>query len=102
LIGGISGSWIGCLGGLIDLPVSKGKARNFVLATVKSFIALGILLMIAGLVAAILKQPYSVWHALLLPGVILILVFSLKVHSIQRRYDELKIRRMTSTDTTGS
>jgi hypothetical protein len=102
LIGGIGGSLIGCLGGLIGLLVSKGKARNFVLAAVKCFIVLGILLTIGGLVAVVSKQPYAVWYALLLPGVILILVFSLNLHSIQRRYDELEIRRMTSIDATGS
>jgi len=102
LIGGIGGSLIGCLGGLIGLLVSKGRARNFVLASVKCFIVLGILLTIAGLLAAVLKQPYAVWYALLLPGVILVFVFSLNLHSIQRRYDELEIRRMTSMDATGS
>jgi hypothetical protein len=99
LIGGIGGSLIGCLGGLIGLLISKGKARNFVLAAVKYFIALGILLTATGLVAAVFQQPYDVWYALLLPGVILVLVFSLNLHSIQRRYDELEIRRMTSMDT---
>jgi len=102
LFGGIGGSLIGCLGGLIGWLVSKGKARNFVLAAVKCFIALGILLTIAGLVAVVFQQPYAVWYALLLPGVILILVFFLNLHSIQRRYDELEIRRMTSIDATGS
>jgi hypothetical protein len=102
LIGGIGGSIIGCFGGLIGWLVSKGKARKFVLAATAIFIVLGILLTIAGLAAAILKQPYSVWYALLLPGVILVLVFSLNLHSIQRRYDELEIRRMTSIDVMGS
>jgi hypothetical protein len=102
LLGGIGGALIGCFGGLIGLLASKGKARNFVLGAVKFFIALGILLIITGLVAMALKQPYAVWYALLLPGVILVLVFSLNLHSIQRRYDELEIRRMTSIDTMGS
>jgi hypothetical protein len=102
LVGGIGGSIIGCFGGLIGWLVSKGKARKFVLAATTSSIVLGILLTVAGLVAAVLKQPYSVWYALLLPGVILVLVFSLNLHSIQRRYDELEIRRMTSVDTMGS
>ena len=98
LIGGIGGSVIGCFGALIGILVSKGKARNFVLAAMKISIALGILLTIAGLVAVALKQPYAVWYALLLPGAILTLVFSLNLPSIQRRYDELEIRRMTSVD----
>jgi hypothetical protein len=102
LIGGIGGALIGCFGGLIGLLAGKGKARNFVLGAVKFSIALGILLIIGGLVAMTLKQPYAVWYALLLPGVILVLVFSLNLHSIQRRYDELEIRRMTSVDTMGS
>jgi len=98
LIGGISGTLIGCFGGLIGLLVSKGKARNFVMAAVNCLIGLGILLMIAGVVAALLKQPYAVWYALLLPGIILTLIFSLNLHSIQRRYDEVEIRRITSVD----
>lgn len=102
LIGGIGGSIIGCFGGLIGWLVSKGKARKFVLTMTAIFIVLGVFLIVGGLVAAILKQPYSVWYALLLPGVILVLVFSLNLHSIQRRYDELEIRRMTSIDTMGN
>jgi len=101
LIGGIGGSVIGCVGALLGLLASKGKARNFVLTSMKIFIVLGILLTIAGFVAVVLKQPYAVWYALLLPGVILTLVFSLNLPSIQRRYDELEIRRMTSIDTMG-
>jgi hypothetical protein len=102
LIGGIGGSVIGCFGALLGLLASKGKARSFVLATMKIFIALGILLTIAGFVAVVSSQPYAVWYALLLPGVILTLVFSLTLPSIQRRYDELEIRRMTSVDAMGS
>jgi hypothetical protein len=102
LIGGIGGSVIGCFGALLGLLASKGNARNFVLATMKIFIALGILLTIAGFVAVVSSQPYAVWYALLLPGVILTLIFSLTLPSIQRRYDELEIRRMTSVDAMGS
>ncbi len=101
LIGGIGGSVIGCFGALLGLLASKGKARSFVLTTMKIFIALGILLTIAGFAAVVSSQPYAVWYALLLPGVILTLVFSLTLPSIQRRYDELEIRRMTSVDTMG-
>jgi hypothetical protein len=102
LIGGIGGSVIGCFGALLGLLASKGKARTFVLTTMKIFVALGILLTIAGFVAVVSGQPYAVWYALLLPGVILTLVFSLTLPSIQRRYYELEIRRMTSVDAMGS
>ena len=102
MVGGIGGAIIGCLGGLIGLLAGKGKARNFVLATIKIFIALGILSLIAGVIAIVSGQPYAVWYPLLLPGFILTLVFSLNLPSIQRRYDELEIRRMTSMDATGN
>ena len=98
LIGGIGGSVVGCFGALLGWLAGKGKARNFVLTTIKIFIVLGILLTVAGLVAVVVKQPYAVWYALLLPGVILTLVFSLNLPAIQRRYDDLEIRRMTSLD----
>ena len=88
----------GCFGALLGWLAGKGKARNFVLTTIKTFIVLGIILTVAGLVAVVLKQPYAVWYALLLPGVILTLVFSLNLPMIQRRYDDLEIRRMTSLD----
>lgn len=101
LVGGIGGSVIGCFGGLIGCLAGIGKARRFVLASTKFFIALGILLTITGIVAAALKQPYSVWYTLLLPGGILTLVFSVNLYPITRRYDDLEIRRMTSMDATG-
>jgi hypothetical protein len=102
MIGGIGGSVIGCFGVLIGCLAGMGKARQFVLALTKIFIVLGILLTIAGLAAAALKQPYAVWYVLLLPGVILTSVFGANLRSIQRRYDDLEIRRMTSIDVMGS
>jgi len=102
LIGGIGGSIIGCFGGLIGCLAGMGKARRFVLAMIKIFIALGILSLIAGGIAAATKQPYTVYYPLLLAGFILTIVFSVNLPSIQRRYDELEIRRMTSVDTMGS
>jgi hypothetical protein len=95
---GIFGGVIGCFGGLLGCLAGFGKARKFVLATTKIFIALGMCLTITGIVAILCRQPYSVWYVFLLPGVILTLVFSLNFPMIQRRYDDLEIRRMASLD----
>lgn len=101
LIGGIGGSLIGCFGGLIGILASMGKGRRFVLATTVILIVTGILLVIAGVVAVAMKQPYAVWYPLLLGGTILTFVLSINLYSIKRRYDDLEIRRMTSMDATG-
>jgi len=95
---GIFGGIIGCFGGLLGCLAGTGKARKFVLTTTKIFIGLGMILKIAGIVAIAFRQPYFVWYVFLLPGVILTLVFSLNFPSIQRRYDDLEIRRMASLD----
>jgi hypothetical protein len=101
LIGGIGGSLIGCLGGLIGILASMGKGRRFVLTTTVILIVTGILLVIAGVTAVAMKQPYAVWYPLLLGGTILTFVLSINMYSIKRRYDDLEIRRMTSMDATG-
>ncbi len=100
-VGGICGAGIGCFGALIGCLVAFGKARRFVLATVKILIGLGILLMIGGIMAVAFKLPWPVWYTLLLMGFILTTVFSLNLYPIKRRYQDLEIRRMTSMDTPG-
>lgn len=100
-VGGISGSLIGCLGALIGILASLGKARRFVLTTTVLLIVVGILLVIIGIIAVASEQPYAVWYPLLLGGAILTFVLSINLYSIKRRYDDLEIRRMTSMDATG-
>jgi hypothetical protein len=102
IIGGIGGSVIGCFGGLLGCLGGFGKARRFVLTTAKIFIVLGILLIITGLAAIALKQPFFVWYVLLLPGFILTFVFGANMLLFKKRYEELEIRRMTSVDTMGN
>lgn len=101
LVGGIGGSALGCLAGLLGCLAGMGKARGFVLAMVKIFIGLGILMAIAGIVAIASSQPYAVWYPLVLMGGILTFVFSVNLYPVKKRYDDLEIRRMTSMDVTG-
>lgn len=101
VVAGIGGAGIGCFGALIGCLVGLGKGRRFVLATTKMFIGLGILLMIAGIIAAACHLPWPAWSSMLLMGFVLTIVFSINLYPIKRRYDELEIRRMTSMDATG-
>jgi hypothetical protein len=95
---GIFGGIIGCLGGLLGCLAGSGKARNFVLMTTKLLIALGMILTITGIAAILCRQPFFVWYVFLLSGVIVTLIFSLNFPAIQKRYDDLEIRRMASLD----
>ena len=95
---GIFGGTIGCFGGLLGCLAGFGKARKFVLTTTKIFIALGMCLTLTGIAAILFRQPFFVWYVFLLPGVLLTLIFSLNFPMIQRRYDDLEIRRMASID----
>jgi hypothetical protein len=98
LIGGIGGGVLGCLGGLLAWLASKGKARGFVVATLKSLIALGVLSAAAGFAALSLRQPYGVWFVPLLLGVILLAILPFRLKEYQRRYDDLEMRKMTALD----
>jgi hypothetical protein len=98
LIGGIGGSVIGCFGALLGTLCGFGKARRFVLTMIMILSALGILLALAGIVALVQKQPYSVYYPLLLGGFICAPVFGVNLRAVRKRYDDLEIRRMTSMD----
>ena len=98
VIGGIGGAVLGCLGGILAWLASKGRARGFVLATLKLFIVLGALSAIAGIVALGLRQPYGVWFVPILLGAILLLISPPRLKEYQRRYDELELRKMVAMD----
>jgi len=94
LIGGILGALVGCLGGAIGLLSSRGKARRFVLATMGALVALGIVLLLAGLVAVLKRQPYAVCYPLLLLGFLCTVVVGGMFPRIRKRYAELELRHM--------
>ena len=98
LIGGIGGCVLGCLGGLSSWLAFKGKGRGFVLATLKSLIALGVVSAVTGFVALSLRQPYGVWFAPLLLGVILLAILPFRLKRYQQRYEDLEMRKMTALD----
>lgn len=98
LAAAILGSIIGVLGGLIGWLGARGKARFFVLGTVRTLIVIGVVATAAGLIALTVRQPYAVWCPLLLIGVISVVVFPLCLRHCADRYREIELRRMTSMD----
>jgi hypothetical protein len=97
-IGGVGGSVLGLLGGLIGTLASLGRGRRFVTGATQVIILFGFLSAGAGLVALIGGQPYMVFYPLLLAGGVCVLVFGLNRKTILKRYQQIELRRMQSLD----
>jgi len=96
-IGVIGGPIVGCFGALLGWLAKTGRARTFVIVGLRAIAIIGVLLIIAGFLALLWRQPYAVWLPMLLFGLILAsIVFQLP--TIQRRYEELELRRMNAID----
>jgi hypothetical protein len=100
IVGGVGGVLIGCLGGVIEWLAVRGKAQRFVVNVVRVLIGVGVASVLGGLAAVALRQPYGLWYALLLLGVLLVVIFPFRLRSYQDRYREFELRRMTSMDAT--
>ena len=100
VVGGIGGVLIGCLGAVIEWLTVRGKAQRFVVNAVRVLIGVGVACALGGFAAVALRQPHGVWYALLLLGVLVLVIFPLRLRSYQDRYREFELRRMTSMDAT--
>lgn len=98
IFGGIVGSALGILGAVIGFLGSTGRAKDFVLRTLKGMAWLGTGALVFGLVALSNGQPYAVYYPLLLVGAVsAALGFSLP-RSLNKRYEEMELRRMQALD----
>ena len=97
-IGGIGGSVLGCLGGLIGTLAGAGKARRLVLALAQAMLAFGVVCLVAAGVALISRQPYAVWYPLALGGGVCTLVMGSLSPGLRRRYAEIELRKMAAMD----
>ncbi len=98
LIGAYGGAGVGVFGGLIGtlcgLLVPRGKARGLVLGLLMFQGVLGALLLVTGLVALLMEQPYAIWYSmLLLGGLCAGLGFGLRPVMV-KRYQQAENRRI--------
>ena len=97
-LGGILGSSLGILGAVIGTLSGLGRARRLVLSLTLTTVIVSAFLLVLGVVALVLKQPYAVWYPLLLCGAIGTIVIGSLLPMIKRRYAEQELRRMTALD----
>jgi hypothetical protein len=98
LVGGGLGGVLGLAGAVIGCLAARGAARDFVLGATKALVALGVVVLAAGIVGVLRGQPWAVWYALCLPGLITTAVFGMLLPSLRRRYDAVELRRIQAAD----
>jgi len=102
LAGGFLGGGVGVLGAVYGTVVGvlapRGKGRTYVMAMHWGVMALGAVFLVAGIGAAFADQPYGVWYALLLPGVILLVLMGAFTPVIKQRYRQAEHRRLQAEE----
>jgi len=90
LLGGVAGGMVGILGALIGLLAGRGKARRFVFAAMKALVVFGLMMLLLGLAALVLGQPYAVWYPPLLLAVLCTAIPLGTMRQIRKRYEALE------------
>jgi hypothetical protein len=98
LLGGLAGAVIGGLGALIGALGGRGRARGFVMTALAVMPGAGAAVLVAGLVALWVGQPYHVYYGPLLAGGILVVVPLALRPVMRRRYEQDELRKMKSVD----
>jgi len=102
-LGGIVGSTIGvvfgAIGGGVGGPLAgRGQAKTFVLGMFWSGTAVGVALVLATVVAALLGQPFHVWQWMLICGVVLASVNAVVLPQLHRAYRVAEERRLAAEE----
>ena len=98
MIGGGLGSLIGILGALIGLTTAWGKSRKLTNTMCGIGLAVCGILLVAGIVALCVQQPWHVYYPLLLVGFIGVTALGPNLRTIARRFEENELRRMNAAD----
>jgi hypothetical protein len=98
ILGAIGGSALGILGAVVGWLGAAGRAKGFVLNTLKGIAWVGIGVLLLGGVAFLGGQPYEVYYSLVLLGGISATLGFLLPRSLSKRYEDLELRRMQALD----
>ena len=97
-LGGVLGCVMGGVGGLLGLLGGRGKARRFVIGSLRATAIAGAAMLAGGIVAVVRDQPYGVFYPLLLAGGMMAVLGTLMVPVIRRRYRQMELRKIQAMD----
>lgn len=104
LVGGIGGSligvWGGVFGSLCGWLVPKGRGKGFLLGSQIVQAVLGVALLLTGVTALAMGQPYHVWYGFLLSGVLMTLLGAMFFFTLRKRYRDTELRKMRADELT--
>lgn len=95
-LGGIGGTLLGLLGAVMG--ITARKHRHMAIRCGLGASAAGLLLLLAGLIALVLRQPYAVYYPLLLGGFIASAVFGANTIQLVRRTRQEELQRISALD----
>ena len=106
MLGGILGGGVGVFGGLygtvVGICAPRGIARGFVFGLHWFMGVMGVGLAVTGLVAVFSGQPYHVWFAFLMPGLLLCVFTVVFLPVIRLRYRQAEARRLEAEEFRGT
>ena len=98
----IPGTLLGVAGGLegtlIGIWASKGKHRNLVMGMHCVLLLSCGALLVAGVVALLMGQPYGIWYGLGFPGLLGLFLLGSLTRMIRRRYTEAELHKSMAKD----
>ena len=96
--GTVFGATAAIMGGMVGWLVPRGRGRRFILTAWISMWAAAFALLGVGVPALMNGQPWGVWYAFLLPGVVGVAVMGGTLLVILKSYREIEQRRLAAKD----
>ncbi|MGL6195636.1 MAG: hypothetical protein ACRC2T_12530 [Thermoguttaceae bacterium] len=101
-LGGIAGSVIGCIGGILGCAcgfcVPRGKGRKIILVTILALSVLGLCILGIGVIALLYRQPWFVWFPFIQLGGILSALMIPGYFTIKNSYTKVELTKMQNQD----
>jgi hypothetical protein len=98
VIGAVIGASLGLIGAVVGVMGSRRTLHRAALGVMGVVAAAGVVMVMVGIAALAMKQPYAVWYPLVLGGIIGAAVFGGLIPVVRRRRQQDEMRRIQAMD----